>query len=119
LIDFGLSCYYLERKENGEVFHKPKVELYAFSGNFIFASVNSLKGYSKSRRDDLKSAFYMIIFLLNNNTLPWLTLCSGHYSFQEKVYHRLSSQMMLKFFQLLQDQRLVNIFNYIHNLGFE
>ena len=66
--------------------HKPKENLSSFSGNFIFASLNSLRGNSKSRRDDLESAFYMIVFLLSKNTLPWLHLCGRNFTFSEKSH---------------------------------
>ena len=42
-----------------------------FSGNFLFASLNSCRGNNKSRRDDMESAIYIMIYLLNNNYLPW------------------------------------------------
>lgn len=42
-----------------------------FCGNFKFASITSCKGYSKSRRDDIESIIYLLIFLLNENKLPW------------------------------------------------
>ena len=78
LIDFGLSQYYIE--SNCQVstlaVHRKRQYLNNFSGNFIFASLNSLSGNSKSRQDDIESAFYMIIYLMNRNYLPWLYLCS-------------------------------------------
>ena len=67
LIDFGLASNYLD--ENGD--HIQKKQLYKFSGNFLFASLNSCRGHNKSRRDDIEAAFYVLIYLLNNQTLPW------------------------------------------------
>lgn len=49
LIDFGLTCKYLD--ENGA--HVGKQFLKKFSGNFLFASLNSCRGNNKSRRDDI------------------------------------------------------------------
>lgn len=37
----------------------------------MFASLNTCRGYSKSRRDDIESALYFLAFLMNNNKLPW------------------------------------------------
>lgn len=42
-----------------------------FSGNFLFASLNSCRGNNKSRRDDIESVIYIMIYLLNDNYLPW------------------------------------------------
>lgn len=49
LIDFGLTCKYLD--EDGR--HVEKEFLKKFSGNFLFASLNSCRGNNKSRRDDV------------------------------------------------------------------
>ncbi len=67
LIDFGLTKPYVDEKG----VHQSKMYLKKFSGNFLFASLNSCRGYNKSRRDDIESLFYVIIFLLNQNKLPW------------------------------------------------
>ena len=49
LIDFGLSCRYIEKDGS----HVEKKYIQKFSGNFIFGSLNSCRGYNKSRRDDI------------------------------------------------------------------
>jgi vaccinia related kinase len=49
LIDFGLASKY--KDENN--CHIEKKFIKKFSGNFLFASLNSCKGNSKSRRDDI------------------------------------------------------------------
>ena len=50
LIDFGLSIKYLEEDN---VTHIEKKNIEKFSGNFLFASLNSCRGNNKSRRDDV------------------------------------------------------------------
>ena len=67
LIDFGLSSRYLAA--NGD--HIKKENLGSFSGNAMFASLNSCRGGNKSRRDDIESAFYVLLYLINQQTLPW------------------------------------------------
>ena len=37
----------------------------------MFASLNSCRGNNKSRRDDMESVMYIMIYLLNDNYLPW------------------------------------------------
>ena len=49
IIDFGLTCKYLNSDET----HIEKKFLNKFSGNFMFASLNSCRGNTKSRRDDI------------------------------------------------------------------
>jgi serine/threonine protein kinase len=67
LIDFGLAQSYLD--DNGV--HLEKQYVRKFSGNFLFASLNSCRGNNKSRRDDMESVMYIMIYLLNDNYLPW------------------------------------------------
>lgn len=62
VIDFGLSHSF--RKKNGA--HNDKIYLRNFSGNFLFASLNSCRGFNKSRRDDVESMFYILTYLLND-----------------------------------------------------
>jgi len=40
----------------------------------MFSSLNSCRGFNKSRRDDIESIFYILIFMLNNQYLPWCDL---------------------------------------------
>lgn len=63
LIDFGLSCKYHEPDGS----HVKKQYIEKFSGNFLFSSLNSCRGNNKSRRDDIQSLLYIMVYLLNNN----------------------------------------------------
>ena len=67
LIDFGLATVF--QLEDGK--HVEKQQLFKFSGNFLFASLSSCRGYNKSRRDDIEAAFYILIYLINGCKLPW------------------------------------------------
>lgn len=49
LIDFGLSQSFYD----GQGQHVEKMNLNKFTGNFMFASLNSCRGNNKSRRDDI------------------------------------------------------------------
>lgn len=68
LIDFGLSSKFLD--QDGK--HIEKESQGKFCGNFIFASLSSCKGNNKSRRDDMQSAMYLMVYLINRNYLPWI-----------------------------------------------
>lgn len=46
------------------------MNLNKFTGNFMFASLNSCRGNNKSRRDDIQSCMMIMIYLLNDK-LPW------------------------------------------------
>ncbi|TNV84613.1 hypothetical protein FGO68_gene17187 [Halteria grandinella] len=65
LLDFGLVNEY---KPNGV--HKDKGR-YGFQGTPMFGSINSLDGFTLSRRDDLECIGYTIMFLQNEGRIPW------------------------------------------------
>lgn len=67
MIDFGLA----KRFKNPETKqHLKYIEGKGFTGNQRFCSNNALLGIEQSRRDDLESIGYMLIYLLRG-VLPW------------------------------------------------
>ena len=52
--------------------HKPKDEMKEFKGNLIFASHSVVCFNRPSRKDDLISLLYFMLFLLNGGQLPLL-----------------------------------------------
>lgn len=67
LIDYGLAKKYVD--ENGK--HLEEIDTPTFEGNLIFSSYNGQNMRSTSRRDDLLSLCYLLIYCLEG-TLPWL-----------------------------------------------
>ncbi|CAD8190127.1 unnamed protein product [Paramecium pentaurelia] len=65
LIDFGLSKLFIQDGKHLE-FRENK----GMIGTARYASINSLKGNEQSRRDDLESVGYLLIYLFMG-TLPW------------------------------------------------
>lgn len=60
LIDFGLASKYIDNATGGHIPFNIRTSL---TGNARFASVNAHKGYELSRRDDLESIGYMMLYL--------------------------------------------------------
>jgi|TARA_B100000963_G_scaffold361869_1_gene400432 serine/threonine protein kinase len=66
LIDFGLSKSYLDDSSNHIEYKTDR----NFTGSFRYSSIRNHKGIEQSRRDDLESIGYMLIFFLKGR-LPW------------------------------------------------
>lgn len=66
LIDFGLSKQYLTA--NGD--HIPYKTDRSFIGTARYASINSQRHVTQSRRDDMESIGYVLVYFLKGS-LPW------------------------------------------------
>ena len=65
-VDFGLACRYLDDKSNHIEMKTGK----NIVGTSRYVSINIHEGRSASRRDDLESLAYMLVYLLEGE-LPW------------------------------------------------
>ena len=94
MVDFGLAGRFIKKETNEHIIFKDKRK---FFGTKKFASLNTILGYEQSRRDDIESLGYTLIYLLkgklfwnsNNETrtndvitdwkmnLPIDNLCTG------------------------------------------
>lgn len=76
LVDFGFATRYMDHKTNE---HKPQKQINCFRGNLLFSSKNLLEFQQPSRRDDMISFFFMMVYLLNKCNFPgidWLETAS-------------------------------------------
>ena len=67
LLDFGLARKY---RSSTTLKQYPLVNKKKLTGTARYASINALKGYEHSRRDDLESAGYVLLYFLRGS-LPW------------------------------------------------
>lgn len=119
LIDFGLTSSF----ETDGAKHIEKEFIRNFSGNFLFASLNSCRGYNKSRRDDIESLFYMLIYLINDEYLPWCDLLSrdpnaGKPDLKQLLKERLNLKYTRSLFTLVPNE-LTDILKKVLTLTFD
>ena len=82
LIDFGL-CKKFKSSKTGK--HIEPRNIGKFTGTSRYASVNAISGNEQSRRDDIESIGYMIIFFMKKK-LPWQNIKGDSY---KEYYHKL------------------------------
>ena len=69
LIDFG----FVQKYRDSKGVHNPEgIERKNFQGNMMFASIDQMDFKETSRRDDLASLAYMMLYLMNEQNLPGL-----------------------------------------------
>ena len=88
LLDFGLSKKY-RNKEDG---HIELVKNKSLVGSMRYASIRNHKGYEQSRRDELESLGYILLYLLKGGDLPWNGLpCENKQDKSKKICQIKSS----------------------------
>lgn len=66
LIDYGFATRFIDPKKNQ---HIKKSEVDVFQGNLMFGSSYQLNFTSTSRRDDLISLIYLLVYIINKGKL--------------------------------------------------
>jgi casein kinase 1 len=74
MIDYGLAKRYRDPKT---MVHSHFQQNKSLTGTARYASVNAHLGYEQSRRDDLESIAYVLLYFLRGS-LPWMGLPGGN-----------------------------------------
>ena len=116
LIDFGLSKKYRSGKTKKHIKFSMTGKL---TGTARFCSINANRGVQQSRRDDLESVGYILIYLAQRGYLPWMGL-----NISDKILKYIQIYKMKK---SIKDEILCknlpkafcDYIKYVKNLNFE
>ena len=115
VIDFGLTKRYRDPK-TGE--HIPYKDNKSLTGTARYASVNAHLGIEQSRRDDLESVGFILIYFLKG-TLPWQGLQGKN---KNDKYDRIKDKKVCTTIESLTrglPEEFNTYLNYCRNLKFE
>jgi len=105
LIDFGWAHKYRKPNSRQHIAFQTSSE---FSGDMNFASLNTHAGYQRSRRDDLESIAYLLLYFCTGS-LPWMGLKVEHIKELKASKHIMS----------ICPKHLATFLGYARNLSFE
>ncbi|XP_066374283.1 casein kinase 1-like isoform X1 [Miscanthus floridulus] len=115
IIDYGLAKKYKDLQTHK---HIPYRENKNLTGTARYASVNTHLGIEQSRRDDLESVGYLLLYFLRGS-LPWQGLKAGT---KKQKYDKISEKKMLTSAEVLcksYPSEFISYFHYCRSLRFE
>ncbi|KAJ0245561.1 Casein kinase 1-like protein 11 [Hirschfeldia incana] len=115
IIDYGLAKKYKDLQTQK---HIPYRENKNLTGTARYASVNTHLGIEQSRRDDLESLGFVLMYFLRGS-LPWQGLKGGT---KKQKYDKISEKKMLTPVEILcksHPSEFTSYFHYCRSLRFE
>jgi len=115
ILDFGLAKKF---RSSRTLEHYPMKQKSRLTGTARYASINALKGYDQSRRDDLEAVGYVLMYFLRGS-LPWQGLQTNNKEdrykrITEKKQHTSAEELCQGF-----PQEFCDYVNYTRKLKFE
>ena len=115
IIDFGLAKQYKSRKTGKHVKFSINKK---WSGTSRFASANTLRGVEPSRRDDLESLCYLLLYLMKGS-LPWDNINEESEINEILIIYKMKQYMTPEMLFRDLPLQMINFYKYCKNLEFE
>lgn len=114
LVDFGLSKKFRDAGGQHIPYHSGK----SLTGTVRYASINTHRGIQQSRRDDLESLGYVLLFLLKKK-LPWAGLPAADQQDQNEKVARMKYTLPLETLCEGLPPAFLYYFRYIRKLEYD
>ena len=114
LIDFGLAQKYLSLKTGKHIEFKFTGYM---TGTARYASRNALRGKRLSRRDDIESFIYMVLYFLAKK-LPWQGLKAKNVGEKYKKIYEYKNKFNYQSFCRNYPKEIIDLFEYVYSLAF-
>ena len=115
IIDFGLSKKYRSERTMKHIQFSLTKKL---TGTARYASVNALKGFELSRRDDLESFCYMILFFILKK-LPWQGVKAQTQAKRFKKICDIKESFNIDEYKKIIPWEIIKIYKYVKKLKFD
>ena len=115
ILDFGLAKKYWSTSHKS---HIPYIEGKKLTGTARYASINALGGCEQSRRDDLESIFYILIYFLKGRLL-WQGLKANKKEDRYKKIYEVKKSVKIKDLCSGFPEEFESFYNYVRKLEFE
>ena len=114
ILDFGLAKKYWSSTHKC---HIPFIKGKKLTGTARYASINALSGFEQSRRDDLESIGYILLYFLRGN-LPWQGIKIDNKEQRYKKICELKKNISIKELCSGFPNELETFLHYVRNLEF-
>ena len=115
LIDFGFSKKYRSSRTKKHITFKRNK---CYPGTVGFISLNGSSGIEQTRRDDLESLAYSLIYL-SNGTLPWYNVKSKTFEEHQKKIYDIKKNISIEDLCKGLPKEFVIYIDYVKKLEFE
>ena len=120
LIDFGFSRKFISSRTGKHIKYEYK---HIIMGSLTFASCNAMRGYEQSRRDDLESLGYVLIYLAKGLWSPWkklgMFIKNGELKNRIKAITKMKMETSEENFCQGLPKEFVSYMKYVKHLEFE